>query len=74
MIGKNKGFTTLCRKNELSQTFFAYNCKIHRHVLCKEVLSFNPHSDIITKAIYSMRAAPFQHRLFKNLFEDDDAE
>lgn len=74
MIGKNKGFITLCKKDESFPNFFAYHCIVHQQVLCSKILSLSHVLDPVTKIINSIKAAPLQHRLFKKLLEDNDTE
>lgn len=72
MVGKNKGFIALCKKDESFSNFMSYHCIIHQEALCCKILPFEHVMKIVTKIINSIRAAPLQHRLFKALLEDTE--
>ena len=72
MVGKNKGFIALCKKDESFSNFMFYHCIIHQEALCCKILPFEHVMKIVTKIINSIRAAPLQHRLFKALLEDTE--
>lgn len=72
MVGKNKGFIALCKKDESFSNFMSYHCIIHQEALCSKILPFEHVMKIVTKIINSIRAAPLQHRLFKALLENTE--
>jgi len=38
MVGKNKGFIALCKKDESFSNFISYHCIIHQEALCCKIL------------------------------------
>lgn len=74
MKGNNNGLIALCKKDPIFPKFASYHCIIHQEVLCSKVIPFQHIIQTVTKIINSIRAAAMQHRLFKLLLQDDDAE
>ena len=61
MVGKNKGFIALCKKDESFSNYMSYHCIIHQETLCCKILPFKHVMKIVTKIINLIRAAPLQH-------------
>ncbi|XP_044306557.1 general transcription factor II-I repeat domain-containing protein 2-like isoform X2 [Varanus komodoensis] len=74
MVGCIDGFIAHCQKDESFPKFVSYHCIIHQEALCAKVLQFKHVMDVVTKIINSIRAVSLQHRLFKALLKDVDAE
>lgn len=74
MIGNKNGFVALCMANDVFPHFAHYHCIIHQEALCAKVLRFEHVMKIVVKIINSIRAAAMQHRLFRELLQDEDAE
>ena len=51
MVGKNKGFITLCKKDESFSIFMSYHCIIHQETLCCKILPFERVMKIVTKIV-----------------------
>ncbi|XP_070809997.1 protein FAM200C-like [Pituophis catenifer annectens] len=74
MVGSMDGFIAHCQKDETFPKFISYHCIIHQEALCAKVLQFKHVMDVVTKIINSIRGVSLQHRLFKALLKDVDAE
>ncbi|KAG8227615.1 hypothetical protein J437_LFUL011165 [Ladona fulva] len=71
MKGRTNGFAAVCKKDECFPNLMSHHF-IHQEALCAKILPFGHVMDIVTSIINIIRAAPFQHRLFKTLLEDYD--
>lgn len=74
MIGNKNGFIALCMANDLFPQFAHYHCIIHQEALCAKIFRFEHVMKIVVKIVNSIRAAAMQHRLFRQLLQDEDAE
>lgn len=70
MIGKKKGFITLCRDDKHFPKFLAYHCLIHQHVLCAKHIKMQNIMNVVVKIINLIRSKPLQRRKFRNLLEE----
>ncbi|KAG0437558.1 General transcription factor II-I repeat domain-containing protein 2, partial [Dictyocoela muelleri] len=71
MLGKYNGFISLCRINPLFPKFTSYHCIIHQDTLCSKVLPFQEIIHKVTSINNSIKTGAMQHRLFKELWEDE---
>lgn len=74
MVGNKNGFVALCMANDEFPRFAHYHCIIHQEALCAKTLRFEHVMKTVLKIVNSIRAASMQHRLFRQLLQDEDAE
>ena len=74
LIGANVGFVTLYKNDESFPQFISYHCIIHQQVLCSKVVNYEHVMKVVIKIINSIRARALQHRLFKSLLDEVDAQ
>ena len=74
MIGANVGFVTLCKNDASFPQFISYHCIIHQQVLCSKVVNYEHVMKVVIRIINSIRARALQHRLFKSLLDEVDAQ
>uniref|UniRef100_A0A3B1KBC7 DUF4371 domain-containing protein n=1 Tax=Astyanax mexicanus TaxID=7994 RepID=A0A3B1KBC7_ASTMX len=74
MCGIHAGFIALCRKDPIFPAFVSYHCVIHQQALASKVVDFSHVMTVVVKIVNSIRAKALQHRLFKSLLDELDAE
>lgn len=70
MVGGEKGFIALCRKDNSFPKFLTYHCIIHQQSLCGKFLSMNNVMKTVVKVVNKVRAQALQRRLFRALTEE----
>lgn len=70
MIGGKNVVDALCNNGESFPTFILCPCGIRLEILCSEVLPVKHVSGTVTNIVNSIRPAPLQHRLLKQLSEN----
>lgn len=54
--------------------FHSYHCVIHQQALASKVVNFSHVMMLVVKIVNSIRSKGLQHRLFKSLLDEVDAE
>lgn len=74
MVGHIKGVIGLMRNDADFGPFMAYHCIIHQQSLCSKKLNFNAVMTVVVKIVNFIRARALNHRQFRSLLEEVDAE
>ena len=70
VIGGKNVLDASCNNDESFPKFIMYPCSIRLEILCSEVLPVKHVLGTVTNIVNSIRAAPLQHRLFRQLSEN----
>lgn len=78
LCGKNVGVVKLVedkiRKDNPNQAFLSFHCILHQENLCKSALNLKHVVDPVVSVVNTIRARALNHRQFKSLLEDMEAE
>jgi len=74
MVGIDKGFISLCRKDSNYPKFLSYHCIIHQQALCGKFLSMTDVMKTVVKVVNKVRAHALQRRLFRKLTDELDCQ
>lgn len=72
MRGTHSGFIALCIS--FAPDFHSYHCVIDQRALASKVVNFSHVMMLVVKIVNSIRSKGLQHRLFKSLLDEVDAE
>uniref|UniRef100_A0A0L8HPT4 DUF4371 domain-containing protein n=1 Tax=Octopus bimaculoides TaxID=37653 RepID=A0A0L8HPT4_OCTBM len=76
--GENVGMVNLLedkiRKDNPNQAFLSFHCILHQENLCKSVLNLKHVMDPVVSVVNTTRARALNHRQFKSLLRDMEAE
>ncbi|XP_078509146.1 general transcription factor II-I repeat domain-containing protein 2B-like [Lissotriton helveticus] len=76
MVGHDRGFVSMLKKKLIGQTVIDYHCIIHQEVLCAK-LKHGELNNVLkgaVKIVNFIRAKALNHRLFKAMLQESEAE
>lgn len=74
MRGRENGLLALLKKDESFSSFITFHCIIHQHALLGKVLKLDHVMKVVVEIVNFIRARALNHRQFRQLLEDVDAE
>lgn len=78
MTGSQKGFASLlvkhCRDLGYTQEIHTFHCIVHQEALCAKSSTLTGVMTVVTKAVNLVLSRALNHRQFKSLLEEADAE